>query len=97
MCLDETGDVTEPRQSWMLCADCDAAVHAELERSPLRSPLRLRIAVGLVAADRSPRAAHLIRHIIPDDAWLPVLFWGFGIVMIIHIFVLVWVVSLIAK
>ena len=96
ICLDETGNVPTPRQSWMLCGECNAAVQAELERSPVQGPLRVRIAVGLVAAERGPTATRLIRRIIPDDAWLPFLFWGFGIVMILHIFVLVWVVSLIS-
>ncbi|HEV7130096.1 MAG TPA: hypothetical protein VGN32_21895 [Ktedonobacterales bacterium] len=97
ICLDETGDVPAPRQSWMLCAGCDTAVRAELQRSPVQGPLRLRIACGLVAAERSPQATRLVRRVLSDDAWLPFLFWGFGAVMIVHIFVLVWIVSLISR
>ncbi|GAC1447046.1 MAG: hypothetical protein PVSMB4_01150 [Ktedonobacterales bacterium] len=93
--LDETGDVPAPRQSWLLCAACDTAVHAELERSPLRSPLRIRVAVGLVAADRSPKALRVPRVGLSDDAWLSFLFWGFGIFMLIHLAVIAWIAVLI--
>jgi hypothetical protein len=86
--LDETGDVPEPRQSWMLCPACNAAVHVEMERSPVQGPLRVRIAVGLVAAERSPDAVRRVRTGFHDDAWLPLLFWGFGIVMVLHLIVI---------
>lgn len=93
--LDETGDVPEPRQSWLLCSICDRAVKTELARSPVLGPLRVRIAVGMVAAERSPSAIRRIRTGLKDDTWLQVLFWGFGIVMLIHIFVIAWIASLI--
>lgn len=92
--LDETGNVPEPRRSWMLCAACDAAVRAEIERSPVQGPLRLRVAVGVVAADRSPTSVHALAAGLREINWLPFLFWVFGIAMVIHLFVLVWVVSL---
>ncbi|MGO8949738.1 MAG: hypothetical protein ACLQUY_19210 [Ktedonobacterales bacterium] len=44
----------EPR-SWMLCADCANAVRQEVERADLRTPLRVRIAVGIVALQRRRR------------------------------------------
>lgn len=91
--LDETGDVPAPRQSWVLCPDCDAAVRAELERSPVQGPLRFRIAVGLVAAERSPHAVHAPSAGLRDDAWLSFLFWVFGIAMVLHLFVIVWIAS----
>jgi hypothetical protein len=34
-----------------------------MRRSSIRSPVRLRIAMGLVAAERSPKAYHLSSHI----------------------------------
>ncbi len=95
--LDETGDVPEPRQSWTLCPDCDKAVRAELEQSPVVGPLRIRVAVGMVAAERSPRAIRRIRTGWKDDTWLMVLCWGFAIVMIIHVFVIAWVAQLIRR
>ena len=42
----------DPR-SWLLCAACAAAVRQEVERADLRTPLRVRIAVGIVALQRS--------------------------------------------
>jgi hypothetical protein len=41
-------------QSWLLCEGCTAAVVTEVGRSALRTRLRLRIAVGVVAANRRP-------------------------------------------
>lgn len=93
--LDETGDVPEPRQSWMLCSLCDEAVRIEMERSPVQGPLRARVAVGVVAADRSPESIHALAAGLREVNWLPILLWVFGIAMVIHLFVLVWVVSLI--
>lgn len=43
-------------QSWVLCVTCAAAVQETVEQSPWRSPLRTRVAVGIVASDRSPDA-----------------------------------------
>ncbi|HEY7833694.1 MAG TPA: hypothetical protein VIG30_09010 [Ktedonobacterales bacterium] len=92
--LDETGDVPEPRQSWMLCAACDEAVHWEMERSPVQGALRARIAVGVVAAERSPTSVHALATGLREVNWLPVLIWGFAIAMVAHLFLLVWIVSL---
>lgn len=54
--LKETDEAPEPRQEWLLCKSCLKALQKEMSRSSLRSPVRLRIAMGLVAAERSPRA-----------------------------------------
>lgn len=93
--LDETGDVPPPRQSWVFCHDCDVAVRTELERSPVEGSLRVRIAVGLVASERSPRAIKRTRAGLRDDQWLHFLFWVFGIAMVVHIFVIAWIAYLI--
>jgi hypothetical protein len=93
--LEETGDVPDPRQSWTLCQTCAAAVRVEMERSPVLGALRVRIAVGLVAAERSPRAWRRPRSGMTDDAWLHFLFWGFGIAMFVHIVVIAWIATLI--
>ena len=51
----------------------------EMRRSPVRSPLRLRIAMGLVAAERSPRA-YSRRSYLRDQrrfigiAWILIIF-----------------------
>lgn len=52
----EPVEAPEPRQYWVLCNPCHEALQAEIRRSTVRSGARLRIAVGLVAAERSPRA-----------------------------------------
>ena len=52
--LTEGEDAPEPQQAWLLCAECNAAVQVELARADLHSPVRTRVAVGLVASARSP-------------------------------------------
>ena len=54
--LKEPVEAPEPRQEWVLCKPCHRALLVEMGRSSLRSPLYLRIAMGLVAAERSPTA-----------------------------------------
>ncbi|HYL43519.1 MAG TPA: hypothetical protein VEU97_09055 [Ktedonobacteraceae bacterium] len=54
--LKEPVGVPEPRQEWVLCKSCHEALLMEMSRSSIRSPVRLRIAMGLVAAERSPKA-----------------------------------------
>ena len=54
--LNEPDEAPEPRQQWVLCKPCHKALLVEMARSSIRSPMRLRIAMGLVAAERSPKA-----------------------------------------
>lgn len=54
--LKEPSEAPEPRHEWTLCQPCHSALLAEMRRSPIRSSVRLRVAVGLVAAERSPGA-----------------------------------------
>ncbi len=54
--LKETAGAPEPRHKWVLCTPCNEALHAEMRRSSLQSPVRMRVAMGLVAAERSPTA-----------------------------------------
>jgi hypothetical protein len=54
--LKEPIDAPEPRHEWVLCKDCYEALLVEMRRSVIRSSVRLRIAIGLVAAERSPNA-----------------------------------------
>ncbi len=62
----------------------------EMRRSPIRSPLRLRIAMGLVAAERSPEAYQRLEDgSMSDHRWIVVLAWGFGIAMILHLILIV--------
>lgn len=87
--VEETGDVPEPHRSWVLCEACDKAVHQQMDLSPVRSPLRLRIAVGLVAAERTPEARRGQFGQLSDEQWAKVFLWLFPITMIIHLAVIV--------
>src|SRR5579885_336552 len=86
--LKEPAEAPEPQQSWMLCKVCHAAVMVELERSPVRTPMRVRIAVGLVAAERWPRA-HRNRGEREDRVWIAFLYWGFAGMMLLHLLIIV--------
>ncbi len=94
--VEETGDVPEPRQSWLLCRACDDAVHQQLDRSPLRTPLRLRVAVGLVATERTPAARRARFGQLSDLTWERLLFWSFIIAFAVHLAVMVFVAALVA-
>ena len=52
--LKEPVEAPEPRHEWVLCSYCHKALLNEMRRSSLSSPVRLRVAVGLIAAERSP-------------------------------------------
>ncbi len=54
--LKEAVGAPEPRHEWVICKTCHKALLVEMRRSSIRSPARLRIAVGLVASERSPKA-----------------------------------------
>ena len=54
--LKEPIEAPEPHREWTLCKECYEALLIELKRSSLRTSVRLRIAMGLVAAERSPKA-----------------------------------------
>ena len=81
--------VPEPRQSWTLCKRCHALLLIEMERSPILSPLRLRIAIGIVAADRSPYVYAPTHKPVSDRTWIIVMAWGFGIAMLLHLVLIV--------
>jgi hypothetical protein len=87
--LIEPVGVPEPRQSWTLCKRCHESLLAEMRRSPVRSPLRLRIAMGIVAADRSPYTYAPTHKPFSDRTWIIVMAWGFGIAMLLHLVLIV--------
>ena len=93
--LEETGDVPEPRHSWALCHECNEAVHRQLERSPVQSPVRLRVAVGLVASERTPEARRVQMGQLSDTAWMKLFFWLFFITMLVHLAVIVAIAGII--
>ncbi len=86
--LQDPDEAPEPHQSWTLCKICFGAVMAELQRSPVRSPMRVRVAVGLVAAERWPRAARSDGE-REDRVWIAFLYWGFAGAMLLHLMIIV--------
>ena len=92
--LIEPEGVPEPRRSWTLCKSCHRALLVELRRSPIRSPLRLRIAMGLVAAERAPLAYPRSSSYMNDKRWILFLAWGFGIAMVFHLILIVIIASI---
>lgn len=87
--LMEPEGVPEPRQEWTLCRRCHEALLVQMRLSPIRSPLRLRIAMGLVAAERSPYAYAPLRTRLNDRTWIIIIAWGFGIAMVLHLALIV--------
>jgi len=61
--LKEPEGAPEPRHEWVLCKHCHKALLLEMHRSSVRSPVRLRIAMGLVAAERWPKAYNISPHL----------------------------------
>lgn len=76
--LKEPVGAPEPRLEWVLCHSCHAMLLNQMRRSPIRSPLRLRIAMGLVAAECSPRAYGVRDHRRDQRRFI-----GIGITLII--------------
>ncbi len=88
--LDEPAEAPEPQRSWLLCKGCHAAVLEQLERSPVRTPVRMRVAVGMVAAERWPRArTRRLGKEREDHVWIAVLGWGFVAIMLLHLIIIV--------
>ncbi len=75
--LKEPVEAPEPRRAWVLCKPCHEALLVELRRSSLRSPVRLRIAIGLVAAERSPEAYNNT-HLQEQQTFQREFAWGIG-------------------
>ena len=76
----------EPRCEWVLCKPCHEALLVEMRRSSIRLPTRLRIAIGLVAAERSPRAYTMNTHIREQREFQKEIAW----VMRLLIFFALW-------
>ncbi len=91
--LTEPEDVPEPRRSWVLCQSCYKALVKELRRSPVHSPLRLRIAIGMVAAERWPGASPSRSHSVFDDhRKIVFIAWVFIIAMLLHLVLILGIV-----
>jgi hypothetical protein len=91
----EPEDVPTPRLSWVLCKSCYQALQQEMERSPVRSPLRLRIAMGMIASERWPHAySTRVREYINDRRWIVFMAAAFIIAMIIHLALIVMIAGI---
>lgn len=96
--LKEPVGAPEPRQEWVLCKPCYKALIVEIYHSSIQSPARLRIAMGLVAAGRSPRAYSRRRDVSTGEwefqrdfkyvMWFLVLFTLFHAVIFVILFVI---------
>lgn len=88
--LVEPEGVPEPRLSWTLCDECHGLLVTEMNRSPVRSPLRLRVAVGIVASERWPMAyTSRVRTRSADHRWIVLLSVGFFVAMLLHLVIIV--------
>jgi hypothetical protein len=59
--------------------------------SSLRGDLRLRVAIGLVATERTPAARRARFGQLSDQHWEALLFWAFLLFMLAHLAIIVFV------
>ncbi|WP_201367149.1 hypothetical protein [Dictyobacter formicarum] len=91
----EPEGVPEPRLSWVLCKACHQSLQKEMTRSPVRSPLRLRIAMGIVAAERWPHAySTRVREYINDRRLVLFIAIGLVVAMVLHLILIVMIAGL---
>ena len=90
--LKEPPEAPEPRQEWVLCKPCHKVLLVEMRRSSIRSPVRLRIAMGLVAAERSPTAYQISSPVREQEtfqrefAWV---IWFMVLFTLLHLIIFV--------
>jgi hypothetical protein len=82
----EPEGVPDPRLTWILCKECHGALLDEVRRSPIRTPLRLRIAVGIVAAERWPHGYPTrVQQFATDRRLIVFMAISFIVAMILHL------------
>jgi len=87
--LMEPEGVPEHRRSWILCQECYQVLLVEMRKSPIRTPLRLRIAMGLVASERWPQSYSSSSIMLGDRKKILFIAWTFVIAMILHLALIV--------
>jgi hypothetical protein len=93
--LTEPEGVPEPRLSWTLCKRCQNALNLEMQRSPILSPLRLRIAMGMVASYYWPGAySTRVRAYISDRKWIVSIAVLFIVAMLLHLVLIVMIAGM---
>ncbi len=92
--LKEPVGAPEPRHEWVLCRSCHEALLTQMRLSPIRSPMRLRISMGLVAAERSPKAYGVSSHLRDQRRfiWIGLILFLF---MVLHLVLIVMLASII--
>lgn len=86
----EPESVPQPRLAWVLCKECHGALLDEVRRSPISSPLRLRIAVGIIAAERWPHGYPTkIQQIAGDRRLVIFIAMSFIVAMVLHLALIV--------
>jgi len=84
--LKESIEAPEPRHEWVICTPCHEALLVEMRRSSIRSATRLRIAMGLVAAERSPHAYTLSTPIHEQQEFQREFAWGIRLLIFFALF-----------
>lgn len=84
--LKEPIEAPEPRHEWVLCSYCFKALVNQMHRSPLSSPVRLRVAVGVLAAERSPYVYYMSqqRAFQREFSWFV---WAMVVFTVFHLFI----------
>ena len=91
--LKEPVGAPEPRREWVLCHSCHEALLTQMRLSPIRSPLRLRIAMGLVAAERSPQAYGVRAHMRDQRRFVGIAL-TLIVAMLLHLGVIIYLATL---
>ena len=91
----EPEGVPPPRLSWVLCKECHGDLLDEVRRSPIRTPLRLRIAVGIVAAERWPHGYPTrVQQFASDRRLIVFMAVSFIVAMLLHLGLIVMIAGL---
>jgi hypothetical protein len=73
----------------MLCTVCNDAVKEQMALNPVQSPVRLRVAIGVVSTERTPAARRARLGQLTDKTWFKLFFWGAIITMLVHLALIV--------
>ena len=86
--LKEPIEAPETRHEWMLCSYCFKALLNQMHRAPLSSPVRLRVAIGLIAAERSPYGYYMTaqRAFQREFSWF---LWALVLFTLFHLLIFV--------
>ena len=87
--LKEPAEAPEPRREWVLCSYCYKALLDQMRRASLSTPVRLRVAVGIIAAERSPyymSAQRAFQREFNWFVWALILFTLFHLVIFVILF-----------